>query len=173
LRPLTWNLLSTKVQYYRTLLVLVWQTDKVNPFLNNYRPIAFFSWNSPSHFLIYLVYTRLKLPQRNDVTLVGMFWQAGYLQQQLQALNRCQLAHHLIFLSDMTLACGQNLNLLLLAPHPPGSAQRCSSYVCPKLHPSRTDWKLWLDFWMSTTGNEGILHILLGEWIHKTHRTWQ
>ncbi len=123
-------------------------------------------------FLVYLVYTHLELPQRNDVTLVGMFWQAGYQQQQLQALNRCRLAHHLIFLSDMTLACGQNLDLFLLASPPPGSTQCRLSYVFPKLHPSQTDWKLWLDFWTSTTGNGGILHIPLGEWIHEAHRTW-
>ncbi len=39
--------------------------------------------------LVYLVYTRLELPRRNDATLVGMFWQADYQQQQLWALNRC------------------------------------------------------------------------------------
>jgi hypothetical protein len=102
-----------------------------------------------------------------------MFWQAGYQQQQLQALSICRLEHHLIFLSDMTLACGQNLDLLLLAPPSPGSAKRRLSYVFPKLHQSRTDWKLWFDFWTSTTGNRGLLYIPLGEWIHKTHRTWQ
>ncbi len=81
-----------------------------------------------------------------DATLVRMFWQAGYQQQQLQALNRCWLAHHLILKSDMTLACRRSLDLLVLAPPPPGFAQHCSSYVFPKSHPSWTDWKLWLDF---------------------------
>ncbi len=35
------------VQYYRALLVLVRHTDKVIPFLDKYRSIAFFGWNSP------------------------------------------------------------------------------------------------------------------------------
>jgi hypothetical protein len=65
-------------------------------------------------FRIHLEYAQLPLPCRNDTTLVGMFWQAGYRTQQLQALNRCRLAHQLIFLSDMALACGQYIDLLLL-----------------------------------------------------------
>jgi hypothetical protein len=32
-----------------------------------------------------------------------------------------------------------------LKPPPPGSAKHRSSYVIPKLHPSQTDWKLWLN----------------------------
>ncbi len=46
LRPLIWNLLWTVVQYRITLLVLAQHTDKVNPFLDKCRPIAFFSRNS-------------------------------------------------------------------------------------------------------------------------------
>jgi hypothetical protein len=57
-------------------------------------------------FHIHLNYAPLPLPRRNDAMLVGMFWQAGYRTHRLQALNRCRLAHNLLFLSDMALACG-------------------------------------------------------------------
>ncbi len=99
-----------------------------------------------------------------------MILQAGYQQQHLHVLNRCRLAHHIIFLS--TTACRHNLDLLLLTPPPPGLRICCSSYVFPTSHPSRADWQLWLEFWMTTTGSGGLLHIPLGDWLHKTHRTW-
>ena len=117
-------------------------------------------------FRIHLEYARLPLPCRNDTTLVGMFWQAGYRTQQLQALNRCRLAHQLIFLLDMALACGQYIDLLLHQPPPLNPAKRCSSYNFPNCYPSQNDWKLWLDFWMSTTGNSGLLHIPLAKWLY-------
>jgi hypothetical protein len=67
-------------------------------------------------FHVRLDYTTLPLPRQHDITLVGMFWQAGYRDHSLQALNRCRLAYNLLFLSDMALACGRYINLLLLAP---------------------------------------------------------
>jgi hypothetical protein len=67
-------------------------------------------------FHVRLDYTTLLLPRQHDITLVGMFWQAGYRDHSLQALNRCRLAHNLLFLSNMALACGRYINLLLLAP---------------------------------------------------------
>ncbi len=115
----------------------------------------------------------LPLPRRNNTTLVGMFWQAGYRTQQLQALNRCRLAHQLIFLSDMALVCGQYIHLLLLQPPPLNPTKCCSSYNFPNCYPSQNDWKLWLDFWMSTTGTLGLLHIPLAEWLYPSHRMWQ
>jgi hypothetical protein len=47
------------VQYYKILLVLVQHTDKVNPFLDKYRPIAQFSQISPITQCNYSV-TKLK-----------------------------------------------------------------------------------------------------------------
>ena len=55
-------------------------------------------------FHIHLDYANLPLPQQNDATLVGMFWQAGYRTHRLQALNRCRLAYNLLFLSNMAFA---------------------------------------------------------------------
>jgi hypothetical protein len=124
-------------------------------------------------FRIHLEYVQLPLPCRNNTTLIGMFWQAGYKTQQLQALNRCRLAHQPIFLSDMALACGQYIDLLLLQPPPLNPAKHCSSYNFPNCYPSQNDCKLWLDIWMSTTGNSGLLHIPLAEWLYPSHRMWQ
>jgi hypothetical protein len=107
------------------------------------------------------------------IPLLLEFWQAGYRTQQLQALNRCRLAHQLIFLSDMALACGQYIDLLLLQPPSLNPTKCCSSYNFPNCYLSQNDWKLWLDFWMSTTGNLGLLHIPLAEWLYRSHRTWQ
>jgi hypothetical protein len=109
-------------------------------------------------FRIHLEYARLPLPCQNDTTLVGIFWQAGYRTQQLQALKRCQLAHQLIFVSDMALVCGQYIDLLFLRPLPLNPAKRCSFYNFPNCYPSQNDWKLWLDFWMSKTQDCSTSH---------------
>jgi hypothetical protein len=102
-----------------------------------------------------------------------MFWQAGHRTHRLQALNRCRLAHNLLFLSNMALACGRHIDLFLLAPPKQDSAKCRSSYKFPNCQPSQADWKLWFEFWTAMTGNAGLLNIPLGEWIHPSHRTWQ
>jgi hypothetical protein len=124
-------------------------------------------------FCVHLEYTCLPLPRQNDASLGWMCWQAGYRTHRLQALNRCQLAHQLIFLSDMALACGRHIGLFLLAPPKPGAAKWRSSYIFPNCRPSQVDWTLWLKFWTVTTGNAGLLHIPLGKWTNPSHRTWQ
>jgi hypothetical protein len=124
-------------------------------------------------FHIHLDYTTLPLPQQSNATLVGMFWQAGYRTHRLQALSRCRLAHNLLFLSNMALACGRHIDPFLLAPPKQDSAQRRSSYKFLICQPSQADWKLWLEFWTAITGNAGLLYVPLGEWINPSHRAWQ
>jgi hypothetical protein len=98
---------------------------------------------------------------------------AGYRTHSLQALNRCRLAHNLLFLSNMALACGRHIDLFLLAPPKQDSAKCRSLYKFPNCQPSQADWKLWFKFWTAMTSNAGLLNIPLGEWIHPSHRTWQ
>ncbi len=124
-------------------------------------------------FHIHLDYANLPLPQQNNASLVGMFWQAGYRTDRLQALNRCRLAHNLLFLSDMALACSRHIDLFLLALPKQDSAKCRSLYKFPNCQPSQADWKLWFEFWTAMTGNAGLLYIPLGEWMHPSHRTWQ
>ena len=54
----------------------------------------------------------------------------------------------------------------LLIPLSQDAATQRSSYKFSNCRPSEADWRLWRKFWMATTGNAGLLHIPLGEWIH-------
>jgi hypothetical protein len=103
-----------------------------------------------------------------------MFWAAGYKGIGLVLLNRCCIAHKAIFLSDLVTACERFLDTMFLVP--PNSVYTTaarSRYVFPNKRPSRRDWKVWWDFWTSSTGHGGALHNPLGEWIALTHRIWE
>ena len=102
-----------------------------------------------------------------------MFGRGGYSNNQIEALNRCRIAHKLLFLSDMTLASGKFIDSLLLRPPTQESmSQQKSSYIFPISIPSVADWSLWREFWAGATGPAGLLHIPLGEWLHSYHRLW-
>jgi hypothetical protein len=124
-------------------------------------------------FRLHINYKAIHLPRRNDSTLTSMFVRGGYTSDQIQALNRCRISHRLLFLSDITLACGKFVDpLFLLPPSKDSGSQYESSYTFPTCRPSRADWDLWQNFWGAITGTAGLLHIPLGEWIHKSHRIW-
>jgi hypothetical protein len=125
-------------------------------------------WERLHHyrFKLHIDYKVLPLTRQNNVTLMEIFTRAGYHSHRLQALNRCRISHKLLFLSDMSLACGRYIDPFLLVPPPQDSATQRSSYTFPNCRPSEADWRLWRKFWTTTTGNAGLLHIPLGEWIH-------
>ena len=68
-----------------------------NPFVENYEPLhllATLCWTKSLwerlhyyKFHIHLDYPPILLPHKGDVQLVRLFWDAGYRDQQLQALN--------------------------------------------------------------------------------------
>jgi hypothetical protein len=90
----------------------------------------------------------------------------------LQALNRCRLALKLLFLSDITTACGRLLNIsLVLRPACPN--KNVSAFVFPNEHPSPRDWELWLELWTAFAGPGWGLRNPLGTWEHPTHRRWE
>jgi hypothetical protein len=90
----------------------------------------------------------------------------------LQALNRCRLELKLLFLSDITTACGHLLNIsLVLRPARP--QKNVSAFVFPYKHPSPRDWKLWLELWTAFAGPGWGLRNPLGNWEHPTHRRWE
>ena len=118
-------------------------------------------------------YKIIQLPRKNDVTLVDLFAQGGYSNNQIEALNRCRISHKLLFLSDITLASGKSIDSLLLRPPTQESMlQQKSSYTFLISKPSVADWSLWREFWAGATGPAGLLHIPLGEWLHSSHRIW-
>jgi hypothetical protein len=96
-------------------------------------------------FEICLLYLSLAMPRRHDRLLVDMFIEAGYQGLQLQGLNRCRLALRLIFLSDITTACGWFLDVKHLVA-PQSSQNHLSTFTFPNKQPSRSNWKTWLEF---------------------------
>ncbi len=113
-------------------------------------------------FTLHLEYGQIDMPQWNNALLVTMIWTAGYKGTQLISFNRCRLTHKAIFLSDLATACRRFLDSTFLVPPDFADAMVArSSYVFPNEWPSRKDWRLWWDFWMSFTGHGRIFHIPL------------
>jgi hypothetical protein len=100
-----------------------------------------------------------------------MFPVAGYKGLQLQGLNRCRLALRLLFLLDIMTACGRFLDVTFLADLDHSQNHR-STFIFPNEKPSRSKWKMWLEFWTAVAGPGGSLNQLLGKWVGLTHRKW-
>ncbi len=110
-----------------------------NPFVENYEELHLLAtlgwakslWEQLHYyrFCIHLDYSPIPLPRKGNALLVRIFWDAGYRDQQLQALNRCRLALKLLFFSDITTTCGRllNINLVLRPASPEKMCQRLSS----------------------------------------------
>ncbi len=122
-------------------------------------------------FEIHLIYPSLVMPCQHDHLLVEMFLVAGYKGLQLQGLNRCRLALRLLFLLNITTACGRFLDVTFLAD-PNCSQNHCSTFIFPNEKPSQSKWKTWLEFWTAVAGPGGSLNQPLGEWVGLTHRKW-
>jgi hypothetical protein len=56
-------------------------------------------------------YAPLQLPQQNDALIVTILHCAGYTGTNLATLNRCHIAKKMLFLSDITAACGRYIPL--------------------------------------------------------------
>jgi hypothetical protein len=132
-----------------------------SPFVENYEELHLLTtlcwtkslWERLHYykFHIHLDYPPIPLPRKGDVLLVRIFRDAGYRDQQLQALNRCRLALKLLFLSDIATVCECLLNIsLVLRPSRPNES--VSTFVFPNEHPSPCDWKLWLELWTAFAG---------------------
>jgi hypothetical protein len=92
-------------------------------------------------FRVHLEYPPLPLPRKCGALVVCLFWDAGYRGQPLQALNWCQLALKLLFLSNIVTACGRFINInLVLRPAP--QDKNVSSFVFPNKRPSQGNWRL-------------------------------
>jgi len=153
-----------------------------NPFIENYEELHLLAtpgwakslWERLHYyrFRIHLDYSDIPLPRKGDALLVHIFRDAGYRDQQLQALNRCRLALKLLFLSDIITACGRLLNIsLVLRPARP--KKNVSAFVFPNEHPSPCNWKLWLELLTACAGPGWGLRNPLGNWEHPTHRRWE
>jgi hypothetical protein len=122
-------------------------------------------------FEIRLIYPSLATPHQHDRMMVEMFLDAGYKRLQLQGLNRCRLVLRLLFLSDITTACGHFLDVTFLT-EPHCSQNHCSTFIFLNEKPSRSKWKTWLEFWMAVAGPGGSLNQPLGKWVGLTHCKW-
>ena len=55
---------------------------------------------------------------------------------------------------------------------PDCSQNHCSTFIFPNEKPSRSKWKMWLEFWMAVAGPGGSLNQPLGKWVGLTHHKW-
>jgi hypothetical protein len=120
-------------------------------------------------FSIHMEYPTLNLPRRNDALIVTILKRAGYAGDKLIILNQCCVANRMLFLSDITIACGWCVDCNLLGPTTPWLGKR-SSFHFPYKLPSSKDWILWKTFWTAYSGAGGLLCIPLGDWLHTSHR---
>jgi hypothetical protein len=83
-------------------------------------------------------YPILHLPRRNDALIVTMLQKAGYTGDKLSALNQCPIANKMLFLSDITKACGWYVDCNLLSPTTLWLGPR-STFRFPRELPSSKD----------------------------------
>jgi hypothetical protein len=117
-------------------------------------------------------YATLQLSQRNDALIVTILQNPGYTGDKLFKLNRCRVTNKMLFLSDITTACGRYVSCNLLGPLAPWLGPR-SIYNFPQEVLSPKDWLLWRTFWTLYLGPGGLLNIPLGKWLHPSHRIWE
>ena len=106
-------------------------------------------------------------PRIGDKTMTSFFVERGAKGEILKSLNKCRLSHELLFLSNMAMADGRQLDARLFQETGKGLA--CSKYDFPREYPTKEDWKIWSRFWFQNTEPGRILHRTLGDWINPTH----
>ncbi len=87
-----------------------------NPLLENYNKLgglaracwakSFWERLHFYRFSIHMEYPTLNLPRQNDALIVAILQRAGYAGDELVSPNQCHIANRMLFLSDITTACG-------------------------------------------------------------------
>ena len=108
-------------------------------------------------------------PREGDLVIMTLLHDHGYSGASLARLNRCRLATHAIFLSDMATAEGRRLDRRRLR----AGGALASRYQFPRETPSDSDWKEWESFWRRYTYDGLTLWRPLGKWLAPTHRRWE
>ncbi len=111
----------------------------------------------------------IPLPRERDQVLMEIFLAEDLSPESIRSLGRCRGALEAIFLSDITTADRQYLKKFVFNP---GRKNSRSKYKFPKEKPSTKDWNAWCIFWHAFTSTGDKLKVLLGNWIHPTHRIW-
>ena len=121
-------------------------------------------------FKIDIDYPTMKQPREGDDLLSTIFTRATSDSDELRSLQRCRNKHELIFLSDIVSADGRRIDKRYLAP--PTDTPRSSLHFAEE-RPCSGDWATWAEFWGRFTHHGGHLHVPLGIWTAKGHRTWE
>jgi len=100
-------------------------------------------------FQVTMDYPDIPFPREKDALMVDLFRSAGWKGEELRSLNRVRLHLQMLFLSDIVLANGRQVDASCLRPHAVPSTS--SSYDFPREEPTSTDWTRWADFWTSFT----------------------
>jgi hypothetical protein len=95
----------------------------------------------------------------------------GFLENDLDSINRCRLACCCIFLSDLASANDKFLDPMRGLQGVDYS--QSTTYDFPSEHPSDADWTVWSRFWIQYCMPDGTLPVALGKWVHKSHCRWE
>ena len=89
-------------------------------------------------FSVYLFYPTIHFPRERDTLMVDLFLAAGYSGEELRSLNRRRLYLQMLFLLDIVVANGRQVDKsYLVAPRYPTD---CSWYTFPREEPTPEDW---------------------------------
>jgi hypothetical protein len=120
---------------------------------------------------VYISDSEIPLPRENDLCLMEFIYQQGCTAEDLTSLNRCRIALHLLFLSDIVTADGLHYESSLISES--NNVPIRSVYQFPPSFPSLTDWKKWAAFWTRVSGPSLSSYRYLGCWLNRSHRVWQ
>jgi len=97
-----------------------------------------------------------------DGSIMEMALQAHLPKATVLAINRCRIAHHALYWSDVTNGWGDRISPAMLSP-PPNSPR--STWAWPPEHPTRADWAIWAAFLQNSPCTiSGLVAPSLGPW---------
>ena len=120
---------------------------------------------------VYISDSEIPFPRENDICLMEYFYQQGCTVEDLRSLNRCRMALHLLFLSDVVTADGLHLESSMISEV--NNVPIKSDYTFPPSFPSPADWRKWAAFWSRVSGPSFSTSRYLGCWTSRTHRGWK
>jgi hypothetical protein len=112
----------------------------------------------------------MEYPQEGDQFIMQLLFEMCYPQEILQRLNRMHKFLRVLFLLDILMALGNNINPEVLLHQLLSKAR--SRLRWPTEYPTELDFQLWRDAMHSLCPSQ-CLHTQLGHFTAPTHKIWQ